>query len=165
VEINREALTFGLIQFIMLLGLFGLAIPVFPGMLVMWLGALAFGFLSGWGTLGVVLFLLITVLAIAGSLADNVLMGVGARRGGASWTTIGVALVAGILGTLIFPPFGGIIAAPGAVLLLEYNRLRDWNKVWEAVRGLGTGWLLSFFVRFGFGAVIMVVWWFWVWRS
>lgn len=165
VDFNSEAFTFGLIQFIMLVGLFGLAIPIFPGMLVMWLAAMAYGFVSGWGVLGIVLFVLITILAIAGALADNVLIGVGARRGGASWTTIAIAVVAGILGTLIFPPFGGIIAAPAAVLLLEYNRLRDWDKVWDALRGMGAGWLLSFFVRFGFGAVIMIVWWIWVWRG
>jgi hypothetical protein len=39
-----------------------------------------------------------TVLMIAGSLIDNVIMGTRARQQGASWVAIGVALVAGRAG-------------------------------------------------------------------
>jgi uncharacterized protein YqgC (DUF456 family) len=102
---------------------------------------------------------------LAGSFADNLMMAAGGRRGGASWSTILVALVAGVLGTLFFPPLGGIIAAPLAILLLEYLRVRDWEKAWQALRGLAAGWGLSFVVRFGFGILMMGLWWVWVWRG
>jgi hypothetical protein len=102
---------------------------------------------------------------VAGSLADNLMMGAGARQGGASWGTILVALAAGVLGTVFFPPIGGIIAAPLAVLVLEYVRLRDWKKAWQALRGLATGWGLSFIVRFVIGFVMMGLWWLWVWQG
>lgn len=154
---------FGLTQIFMLVGLFGLIIPVFPGIVIMWLAALGFGIASSFSTAGIVIFVLLTLLMIAGTLVDNVLMGVGARKGGASWLTIGVALAAGVIGTLIFPPFGGIIAAPAAVLLLEFNRVRDWKKAWEALRGLAAGWGLSFVFRFGIGVVMMILWWIWAW--
>jgi uncharacterized protein YqgC (DUF456 family) len=154
---------FGLTQIFMLVGLFGLIIPVFPGIVVMWLAALGYGIVSSFSTAGIVIFVLLTLLMVAGTLVDNVLMGVGARKGGASWLTIGVALAAGVMGTLIFPPFGGIIAAPAAVLLLEFNRVRDWQKAWDALRGLAAGWGLSFIIRFGIGAMIMVLWWIWAW--
>ena len=85
------------------------------------------------------LFVIITLLALVGSLADNLFMGAGARKGGASWLSIVVALSAGILGTIIFPPIGGLIAAPLAVLLLEYYRLRDWQQAWQAVFRPGDG--------------------------
>lgn len=147
----------------MLVGLFGLIVPVFPGIVIMWLAALGYGVVSSFSTAGIVIFVILTLLMIGGTLVDNVLMGVGARKGGASWLTIGVALVAGVLGTFIFPPIGGLIAAPAAVLLLEFNRVRDWQKAWEALRGLATGWGISFLARFGIGAVMMVLWWVWVW--
>jgi uncharacterized protein YqgC (DUF456 family) len=154
---------FGLAQIFMLVGLFGLIIPVFPGIVIMWLAALGYGIASGFSTAGFVIFAILTLLMIAGTTVDNLLMGVGARKGGASWLTIGVALAAGVIGTLVFPPFGGIIAAPAAVLLLEFNRVRDWQKAWEALRGLARGWGLSFIARFGIGVVMMVLWWVWAW--
>jgi len=157
---------FGLTQFFMLVGLFGLIVPVFPGLVIMWLASLGYGIATGFdSSLGIALFIFLTVLIIVGSVADNLFMGVGARRGGASWSTILVALLAGIIGTLVFPPFGGIIAAPLAILGLQYIRLRDLQKSWEALRGLMTGWGLSFVVRFLIGLFVMGIWWIWVWKG
>jgi len=156
---------FALTQIIVLFGLFGLIVPIFPGMVVIWLAILGYGVIKGFGNLGVVLFVVITLLMLFGTMVDNILMGAGARKGGASWTTIGVALVAGIVGTLVWPPFGGIIAAPLVIFSLEYWRSRDMHIAWEALRGLATGWGLSFVVRFGIGLVMMALWWLWVWRG
>jgi uncharacterized protein YqgC (DUF456 family) len=156
---------FALVQMLMLVGLFGLIVPVFPGLVVMWLAALGYGVASGFSTLGIVLFVIISILMVVGSFADNLLMGAGARKGGASWTTIAVALAAGVIGTLLLPPIGGLIAAPAAVLLVEYSRLRDWQKAMQALRGLATGWGLSFVVRFIIGVIIQLLWWLWVWQG
>ena len=149
----------------MLVGLFGSLIPIFPGPFIMWLAALGYGVLSGFDSVGVVIFIMISVLMVGGGLVDNLFMGAGARKGGAAWGTIIVALIAGVVGTLLLPPFGGIITAPAAILLLEYLRLRDLNQAWLALRGLATGWGFSFVVRFGFGLVIMVLWWLWAWSN
>jgi uncharacterized protein YqgC (DUF456 family) len=156
---------FGLTQILMLVGLFGLLVPIFPGTVVMWLAALGYGIVSGFDKLEVVLFVLITLLMLGSTVIDNLLMGAGARKGGASWTTILVALAAGVLGTLIFPPLGGLIAAPVAVLLLEYQRTRDWNQAWASLRGLAAGYGMSFLVRFGIGLLMMILWWVWVWQG
>jgi uncharacterized protein YqgC (DUF456 family) len=154
-----------IVQIFLLVGLFGLLVPLFPGLLVMWLALLGYGVASGFSTLGIVLFVVITLLAIGASLADNILMGVGARKGGASWWTIGAALVAGVLGTVLFPPIGGLIASPAVVLVLEYQRLGDWQKAWQALRGLAVGWGISFVFRFLAGLVIIGLWWLWVWKG
>lgn len=156
---------FVLIQLIMLVGLFGLVVPLFPGIVVMWLASLGYGLITGFTTLGIVLFIVITLLMLFGTIVDNIMMGAGARKGGASWLAIGVALVGGVVGTLLWPPIGGLIAAPLAVFLLEFVRKRDLKKAWGAFLGLATGWGLSFFVRFGIGVVIMLVWWLWVWKG
>lgn len=161
----RDLTTFGLVQFFMLVGLFGLLVPIFPGLVVMWLAALGYGIMTGFHPLGIVVFAGITLLMIAGELVDNFLMGVGARKGGASWLSIGLALAAGVVGTLVFPPLGGVIAAPLSVLLLEYWRGHDWPKAWRALRGLAIGWGSSFIVRFLVGLMIMGLWWLWVWQN
>ncbi len=156
---------FALTQIVMLVGLLGSLIPIFPGPFIMWLAALGYGVLSGFDSVGVVIFIMISVLMIGGGLVDNLFMGAGARKGGAAWGTIIVALIAGVVGTILLPPFGGIITAPAAILLLDYLRLRDLNQAWLALRGLATGWGFSFVVRFGFGLVIMVLWWLWAWSN
>jgi uncharacterized protein YqgC (DUF456 family) len=155
----------GITIFAMLVGLFGLVVPLFPGIVVIWLAALGYGIVAGFHTVGIVLFIIITLFMLAGVTVDNVLMGVGARQGGASWLSLGAALVAGIAGTLLFPPVGGLIATPVAVLLIEFLRSRDWRKTWIAVRGLAVGWGLSFIVRFLIGVVMIVVWGIWVWLN
>lgn len=154
-----------LVQFFMLVGLIGLVVPIFPGLLIMWLAALGYGVANGFTTLGIVLFVIISLLALVGSLVDNLLMGAGARQGGASWLSIFVALGAGILGTLLFPPIGGLIAAPLAVLALEYYRLRDWALARQAVFGMAKGWGLSVAARLVIGLLIMASWWIWVWKG
>jgi uncharacterized protein YqgC (DUF456 family) len=157
---------FGLAQFFMLVGFFGLVVPVFPGLVVMWLASLGYGIATGFHSgLGIAMFIVITLLMLVGSFVDNLMMGVGAHRGGAHWSTILVALLAGVIGTLAFPPLGGIIAAPLAIMLLQYVRLRDLQKAWEALRGLMTGWGLAFVVRLLIGLVMMGLWWIWVWKG
>jgi hypothetical protein len=156
---------FGIVQFFMLIGLFGSLIPIFPGLAIMWFSALGYGIANGFSTVGIIVFIILTILAVVGTLIDNLMMGAGARQGGASWLTILVALTAGVLGTFLYPPIGGIIAAPLAVLLLEYIRLRDINQAWLALRGLATGWGLSYIVRFIIGIIMMVLWWIWVWQG
>ncbi len=152
---------FGLVLVLMLIGLVGLIVPIFPGILVMWLAALGYGVVRGFDTLGIFLFVVITLLMIAGSVVDNVLMGAGARHGGASWRSILVGMLAGVVGTLLVPPIGGLIAAPAAVMLVEYLRGRDWQQAWRATRGLALGWGASFFVRLAIGLLILGLWLFW----
>ncbi len=160
-----------LTTFFMLLGLLVLIVPVLPGLVIMWLAALGYGIAGGFSTpdglstLGIVIFVVITILAIAGSLVDNLLMGVGAKQGGASWWTILVAMLAGLLGTLFLPPFGGFVLAPLSIILLEYLRLRDWNKAWRSLRGLATGWGAAYFVRILMGLMVIGLWAIWVWKG
>jgi uncharacterized protein YqgC (DUF456 family) len=157
--------TFWIVQIVMLVGLFGLIIPIFSGIVVIWLAALGYGIVIGFTPLGTAMFVGITLLMLLGTIVDNLLMGAGARQGGASWLTIGVALLAGVVGTILFPPLGGLIAAPLAVFIVEYFRHRNWRIAWHALVGLAAGWGAAFVVRFGIGVVMIVLWWLWVWKG
>ena len=151
-----------LISATMIVGLFGLVIPIFPGNAVMWIAALIFGLVHGFGVSGLIFFVIITVLTVAAMLGDNVLMGAKAREKGASWISIFLALAAGLLFTLILPPLGGIIAAPLVLFASEYFRLKDHNKAIEVMRGLLVGWGWAFVLRFGIGVIVMIIWVVWV---
>ena len=146
---------------VMLVGLFGLVIPIFPGLVVIWLAALAYGLAAGFGTLGGWMFVLITALAIAGMLVDNLLMGAGAKRGGASWLGLGIALAGFFLGSLVVPVVGGLVTGPLALFAFEYYRHRDRDKALDTVKGLAAGWGLSFLARFAIGVLMMLFWGIW----
>jgi uncharacterized protein YqgC (DUF456 family) len=156
-----NASIFAITLFFMLIGLVGLIIPIFPGLLIMWLAALGYGLISGFDTVGVILFCLITLLTILGTVIDNIMMAGGGRKGGAGWWSIGFGMIAGVIGTLLLPPVGGLIAAPGVILLSEYRRVRDWRKAWIATRSLAIGWGLSYFVRLAIGIFILIWWLVW----
>lgn len=160
-----ETTLFVLVQVFMLVGLVGLLVPIFPGIFIMWLAALVYGLVKGFGILGGGLFAVITLLMIAGVTVDNIFMGAGARRTGASWLTISLGYVAGLAGTFFFPPLGGLIAAPLVVLLLQYRQTGEWKKAWETIKGLAVGWGLSFVARLGIGLLMMGAWWLWAWRG
>jgi len=146
---------------IMMVGLFGLIVPVFPGIAVIWLAALGYGVTAGFTTLGWVLFAVITVLFITGAVIDNVLMSAKAHKEGAAWSSLVLGVLAGILGTIFFPPFGGLIAAPLVLLVLEYIRQRNFKKALLTLRGLAIGWGSAFVVRFLIGAAMIGIWLVW----
>jgi uncharacterized protein YqgC (DUF456 family) len=147
---------------IMAVGLVGLIIPIFPGIIVIWLAILVYGLLTGFNTLGWVLFAVNTVLMIIGVTIDNILMNAKAHKEGAAWSSLALGMVGGILGTILFPPVGGILAAPLVVLLLEYLRQRDINRALLTLRGLLIGWGTSFVVRFFIGLAMIGIWLAWV---
>ncbi len=145
----------------MLVGLFGLIVPIFPGITVIWLAALGYGLVTGFSTLGWVLFAILSVLMVIGVTIDNVLMNAKAHKEGAAWSSLALGMVGGLLGTIFFPPIGGILAAPLVVLLLEYLRQHDFNKALLTMRGLLIGWGASFVVRFLIGLAMIGVWVVW----
>ena len=150
-----------LIALTMFFGLFGLVIPIFPGNVVMWIAALIYGLIFGFGKLGGILFGFITLLMLLAITADNVLMGAKAREKGAAWFSIILALLAGVIFTIFFPPIGGIIAAPLVLFLAEFQRRGDSTEATEVVKALLIGLGMAFVVRFGLGVVMMILWGIW----
>ena len=146
---------------IMGVGLFGMVIPIYPGVTIIWAAVLLHGLATSFSSLEIWVIVVITLLMIAGTLIDNLLMGGKARQAGASWLSIGGALLAGLVGTFVFPPLGGIVAAPTLLFLLEYARLRDSQEAWDTTKGLLTGWGLAFIARFMIGLSMIVIWAIW----
>lgn len=147
--------------------IFGLAsiifLPVLPGLVIIWLPALVYGLAGNFdSTGGILLFAGITLLMVVGSLVDNFLMGAAARKTGASWTAVTLSLVAGMAGSLLWPPFGGLIAALAVLFLMEYYRVRNWRAALESTRGmaLGCGWAVV--ARFLIGLIMIVLWGIWL---
>ena len=158
-QISIEVLTLTF----MLFGLFGLVIPIMPGLVIIWVAALGYGIAAGFGALGWIMFAIITLLMIAGSFIDNVLMGTQARQSGASWVSIAAALVFGLAGNFVLPVIGGLIAALLALFVAEWIRRKNWRESLKSVGGMawGCGW--AFMIRFIMGVVMIGLWLIWAW--
>jgi len=143
---------------VMLFGLLGLIIPILPGLLIIWVAALIYGIVDGFSWASAGIFAVMTVLFVVGALIDNVIMGASAKQKGASWIAIGLAMLLGIAGSLVFPPFGGLIAALLGLFAYEFFRLRDWRQALESTKGmaLGCGW--SAIVRAAIGMIMIGLW-------
>jgi hypothetical protein len=143
---------------VMLIGLIGLIIPVLPGLVIIWIVALVYYLVVEFSWPTGIAFAVLTLLMVTGSLIDNFVMGASARMTGASWKSIGAALIAGIIGSLVFPPFGGLIAALLALILVEYLRLRDIRKAWASAYEMAQGCGWSVVVRVLIGFIMVLIW-------
>jgi len=152
---------------VMLLGLFGLIVPIFPGLVIIWIAALVqmlvtINTVTTWGW---VIFAIITLLAVVGSLVDNVLMGAKALEHGASKRSIVLTLLIAIGVSLFLSPIGGLLSAPLSLFLLERSSGHSDKEAWAITRGLLTGWGWAFAARFGIGFIMIALWGIWVYQT
>ena len=163
----REFFTQWITLTFMLVGLFGMIIPIFPGILVIWLSALFYaaiealaGKMDVWGWL---LFALITVLMIVGSVIDNIIMARKLRETGTPWSSITIGFVAGLVSSLFLTPFAALLTTPLALYLAEYYRLRDGRAAFASAKGWLVGFSWSLLVLLAIGAVMIGLWLLWAW--
>lgn len=146
---------------IFLVCLVGLVIPIFPGLQLMWAGMVLYWTLAamtgvapfnGW------LFAVITILMVAGTLVDNIILAKQLRTVNTPWFSIGFAYLAGLICGLVFTPIIAIVATPAALFLAEYLRLRDLSTSKTAVRQwlFSVGW--TFLARLVLGLLMVSVW-------
>ena len=161
IEIEQAAR--GIAMVMMAVGM--LVIPILPGLVIIWVSALGYGIAAGFGVLGWVMFAFITILMLAGSILDNVLMGAQAHKEGAPWWVVIIAMASAIIGSLVIPiPIvGGILAALLVLFLIEWMRLKDTTKALVSMRGMlvGCGWAAVF--RVIIGLVMIGLWLIWAW--
>ncbi len=157
-----EAIVTVLVGLTMLVGLAGVFLPLLPDMLIIWMAALGYGLLVGWGQWGPWLFGLITLLGAIGAIAEIWVSGAGARRAGASvWGILG-GLALGAVGLVFFTPLGGVLGLLLGTFVVEAVRLRDPSQAAKAMLGMGLGYGASFGVRLVLGMVMIGVWILWV---
>jgi uncharacterized protein len=145
----------------MMAGLIGLIVPVFPGLTVIWLAALVYAIFTGLNAWGWVVLVLITLLMIAGSLIDNVLMGRGALKTGATGWTLAMGWIGGLAGSILLPPLGGIPGAILAVFLYDFLKNNDWRRSLQMTKSVALGWGWAFVIRLAMGIVMIGLWLIW----
>lgn len=148
--------------FVLLFGLVGLIVPVFPGLTVMWFATLIYaviqnaaGLMTTWDW---ILFGVITVLMIFGNIIDNVIITYKMRDRYVPWSSIIWAFAAGLVASLFFTPIVGLIAAPAGLFLAEVSRLKDRGQAIESTKAYMIGWGWAFGARFLIGLVMTGLW-------
>jgi uncharacterized protein YqgC (DUF456 family) len=149
---------------LMVAGLLGMIIPFYPGLLIIWIGALLYGLIYGFGNVGIVLFVVITILGLIGSVIDNIITGLGAHHSGVPWLTI---LCTGLVGFLLtfLNPLAGLAAVPVVLFLLEWRRLGEFSLAKSSLLGLIKGWLSGLLARVAVGFLMVILWIIWVWLA
>lgn len=151
----------------LIVGLVGLIVPVFPGLVVMWLGTLVYailqnaaGEMTSWKWF---LFGVITVLMIGGSIVDNLIIAYKMRDKYVPWSSILFAFGAGIIASLFFTPLIGLVAAPVGLYLAENRRLKDSEAAVASTKAYMIGWGWAFGARFLIGLAMIGFWMIWAW--
>lgn len=142
----------------MLAGLVSLVTTIIPGLTIIWAAALVYALVTGFNWVSGTIFGVITLLMLVGNLADNLVMGANARVFGASWIAIGAAIIGAIVGSFVWPPFGGLVFAFLALFIVEIIRLRSMKKAWGSLRGMmeGCGWAVV--IRMLIGVIMILLW-------
>ena len=152
---------------LLFLVLVGLIIPVFPGLFIMWVITSVYAWIQGAaGTMTTwnwVAYALITILMIAGSIADNIIIARKMRDQFIPWSSILIAFAAGIVVSIFLTPLVGLVAAPLGLFAAEFRRLKNRDDAWKSTKAYMVGWGWAFGARFAIGIVMIALWMLWAW--
>ena len=153
--------------FVLLVGLFGLIVPVFPGLTIMWLATLVYALIqnaankmTGWDWFA---FAVITLLMIGGNIADNIIIAGKMRDQYIPWSSILLAFAAGIVASIFFTPLIGLIASPLGLFLAELRRLKNRDAAILSTKAYMVGWGWGLGARFLIGMTMIGAWMLWAW--
>ena len=125
-----------LIGLVMLVGLFGVLVPVLPGLALVWLAGLAWAWLDGGGVARWTVFGLMSAVVLAGTVTKYALPARSAQASGAPRSTILLGAVGAVVGFFVIPVVGIVVGGIGAVYLAELSRLGDRDGAWRSTRAV-----------------------------
>lgn len=146
-----DATVFLLAYLLMFLGLLGAILPIVPGPLIIWLGALLWAMADGFQAVGWPTLVVLGILMALAWSSDLILTIIGSRKAGAGWKAVLGAIVFGVLGGILLsglPPvvgsiIGTILGAVVGILIIEYYDKRDWGLAFRAGKGYILGYLAA----------------------
>ncbi len=142
---------------VMLAGLVGVVVPVFPGLIAV-IGAGFVWALQRGGPGAWAVFAIIAAVGIAGIVASNVLPARRASSAGAPAWVVAAGAVGLVVGFFVVPVIGALIGFPAGVFVAELVRHRHpgpaWRATWDALKGVGIG----ITIQLGAGVVMVGVW-------
>lgn len=146
----------------MTVGLLGTLIPIVPGLMLIWVVALLYGFLvDGFNAVGIGVMLVLTGIVAISVIKGFVVPKKAADAYGASGAAQIGALIGAIIGFFVIPVVGVIIGALVGVMVVEYLNHRAWDAAWKATKGVAVGFGASALIDFALGVVMLAAWAIW----
>ena len=137
---------------VMLAGLAGTLLPVVPGLPLMWLAFLGYGWLTGWSSYGAAFLTVTGLLVLLSMVVDYAASALGAKKFGARWPGIVGTVAGGLLGLIFFSLPGlilGIVLGAAALEILISRR--DLGAALKAGLGALLGFLACSLFKFMLG--------------
>jgi uncharacterized protein YqgC (DUF456 family) len=141
-------------------GFFGIVIPGLPAAPLILLGSVAYGFGFGFERIGLVIYVILTILATFSLVVDYLGSIYGAKKFESSKWGIFGAILGLFIGFLIGNIWGMLIGPFVGAFLLEWIRQKKWKKGLKAGLGATLGFMGGFFLRFPIclAMVILIIW-------
>jgi uncharacterized protein YqgC (DUF456 family) len=141
---------------VIIAGIVSLALPLVPGVAIIFLGIVLVAWADDFTKIGPVILGLLLVLTLIAMVADNVAGMFGAKRAGASgWGVFGAGV-----GALVGLPLGlpGVILGPAVgALAFEYLKNPDLARAGKAGLGGLLGYVLAVMAKAVFGLTLVGV--------
>ena len=135
------------VALVMAVGVVGTVVPLVPGIGLVLAAAVGYGLVEGFGTVGVVAMVVISALAVGGTVAGVVLPGRAAGRTGASRRSLVIGVVGAVAGFFVVPVVGLPLGGAAGVYLGERARTGDrtlaWRSTTATLRAFGAAALLQ----------------------
>jgi|AFSR01.1.fsa_nt_gi hypothetical protein len=154
---------------LILIGLVGVFLPILPGLLTIWLGALVWAIGDRFQRLDWPALMVMGGLVIAGWAINWLTTSYFTRRSSASWKTVAGAIVGGLIGSallsavpLVGPILGALIGGVAGVILVELLRARRVSAALRASRDYLVGCALGQMVELLFALLLIALF---VWRA
>jgi uncharacterized protein len=140
------------------IGIIGVVMPVLPGLLLCWLGVLGWAIFIDGGWSKWLVFGVVTVIALVGTVVKYVWPGRNLKRSGVGNWTLFFGGLLGIVGFFVVPVVGLVLGFVLGVYLSEQVRARNSKQAWRstvhALKAAG----LSMLIELAAGLAIAAVW-------
>lgn len=148
---------------IMVVGILGTLLPILPGIVLVWIAALAYGAVEGFGWVGWVAFVVITGLGALALWLGVRIPQKAAADDGLPWQGQLFAVGLAIAGFFIIPVVGaavGFVVGVFAAASVQEGRVAL-DRTWTILKSL----LAATGAQFGLAVAMAVVWAGWVWAA
>lgn len=156
-----ESILFTVSLLIIIVGILGTILPIFPGIFVVWAGVGLYAWQTDFTVIGIPLFLLITAVTLFGGLSDLWLPLFGANQSGASKRSYLLSAIGAIVGSFLLPVVGTIAGFVAGLFLGEYWKHQNTATAVQVSWGGLKGWGLATLLQMALGVLIFILF---LWR-
>lgn len=146
----------------MAIGLAGVVLPILPGLWLMWVSALIYGYFAGFGTEGILAMAFITLVAAAATYLGVRVPQKQATGVGVPWWGQVIAAGCAVVGMFIIPILGAPIGFVLGVVVMQLILTQSIREGWTATIVILRSMALTSGIQLIAGFTILVTWVVWV---